>query len=112
MPRGRELRRPEIDALLARHGGNGRLDEDRFYRAAGLIDFASGLHKSAAFRRSHGTHVAALAGGYRPGTADDDFPLILVQLAAANVADTSGDRIAPDRSEGHTSELQSIMRIS
>src|SRR3546814_11329167 len=51
---------------------------------------------SAAFRRSHGTHVAALAGGYRPGTADDDFPLILVQLAAENVADTSGDRIEPD----------------
>src|SRR3546814_16596580 len=96
MPRGRELRRPEIDALLARHGRNGRLDEDGFYRAAGLIDFASGLHKSAAFRRSHGTHVAALPGGYRPGTADDDFPLILVQPTAETVHAPRGARLAPD----------------
>lgn len=96
MPRGRELDRTEIEALLALHSHGQWLDEEGFYRDAGLIDFANGLHKTAAFRRAHGTHVAALAGGHPPGAADDDFPLILVQLAADTVGDTSGDRIEPE----------------
>ncbi|MEX2630893.1 MAG: S8 family serine peptidase [Tistlia sp.] len=94
--RGRELDRAEIESLLQRHSHGGRLDEAAFYRDAGLIDFSDGLHKSAAFRRSHGTHVAALAAGHAPGTHDEDYPLILVQLPATVVEDSSGDWIGPD----------------
>src|SRR3546814_9378492 len=49
-------------------------------------------------RRRH-TRCALVTGVQTcalPISADDDFPLILVQLAAENVADTSGDRIEPD----------------
>lgn len=95
-PRGRELDRDEIERLLTLHSHGGRLDEATFYRAAGLVDHADGLHKTAAFRRSHGTHVAALAAGYPPGERDEDYPLILVQLPATTVEDTSGDWIGPD----------------
>lgn len=93
---GRELDRDEIDALLGTYTRDGWLDETGFYRATGLIDFKDSAHKTAAFRRAHGTHVAALAAGYPPGTHDESYPLIFVQLPAEAVADTTGDWVGPD----------------
>ncbi len=93
---GRELDKHEIDVLLEECTTAGWLDEDRFYRRAGLIDFSRPGHKAAAQRTSHGTHVMDLACGYRQGDSPadrrgcDKRPIICVQLPTRTVADTSG----------------------
>jgi hypothetical protein len=112
MPIGRELDRCEIERLLNAHTQGGRLDETGFYRAAGLADFASGLHKPVAFRTSHGTHVAALAGGYPPGEKDEARPLIFVQLSGQVVEDTGGGRIEPELGIAIDYVLDRARRIS
>lgn len=99
--RGREICKhddaagnPGIDSLLASSTIAGSVDEDLFYRAAGLIDFTQPYHKAAAWRFAHGTHVLDLAAGADP--ADDllDRPIVAVQLPTATTANTSGADLA------------------
>ena len=93
---GREFTKLEIDQLLKKHTSDGKLDEDYFYADIGLLDFNRSGHKAAAFRASHGTHIADIACGFDPGasliegTNDDTFPIFCVQLPTRTVADTSG----------------------
>lgn len=90
LPYGRELSKPEIDALLQRCTSAGMVDEDELYQRAGLNDFRTDAHKSAAWRISHGTHVMDLACGFNPDENRDDRPVVCVQLPARITADTSG----------------------
>jgi hypothetical protein len=84
-----------IDALLlASSTAAGSVDEDRFYRAAGLIDFAEPGHKAAAWRIAHGTHVLDLAAGEDRAANVANRPIICVQLPTATTADTSGGDLA------------------
>lgn len=92
---GRELGRGEIEALLAANMHAGLLDEDGFYRAAGLIDFARPGHKPAAQRRSHGTHVMGLAAGNGAGPDDGKRPILCVDLPTEVTMDVSGGSILP-----------------
>ncbi|WGH79593.1 S8/S53 family peptidase [Jannaschia ovalis] len=64
LPFGRELASAEIDGLLAAATRDGRLDEDGFNRAAGLVEphLPTG-HRDLDRRASHGAHVLDLAGG-------------------------------------------------
>jgi hypothetical protein len=97
---GRELQKTDryvngtliegIDTLLKSCTHNGLLDEDLFYRRAGLIDFNRPGHKAAAQRVAHGTHVMDLACGKSESPTFDARPIVCVQLPTATVADTSG----------------------
>jgi len=90
---GRMLNKAEIDALLGASGSGALFDEDRFYRQAGLIDYAVPGFKPAALRRSHGTHVLSQAAGYRTGGGNR--PIICVQLPTLIAGDPSGRGLAP-----------------
>lgn len=80
-PFGRKLAKVDIDFLLAAcTDANGVLDEELFYRKAGLIDYRQGGHKSAACRAAHGTHIMDLACGFDPKDQIDDRPIVCVQL--------------------------------
>jgi hypothetical protein len=86
---------PGIDTLLRNCTINGMLDEELFYKRAGLIDFERPGHKAAAQRTAHGTHVMDLACGYDEGTSPtvdglEARPIVCVQLPTVTVADTSG----------------------
>ena len=74
-----------IDAAIA-----GASDEEQIYRVTGLIDYRDMNHKTAAWRRAHGTHVLDLASGYPPGNDRNDRPLFAVNLPADVIEDTSG----------------------
>lgn len=78
-----------IDTLLAQSRAGGSIDEETFYRRAGLIDFAEPGHKSAAWRASHGTHVLDLAAGENPAENVCNRPIVCVQLPPAVVEDPS-----------------------
>lgn len=95
VPFGRELNKLQIDNLLTSCTHGNAIDEDLFYRKAGLFDFRQRGHKSAAHRTSHGTAVMDLAGGYDPARAPQDRPLIAVQLPIRVTADTSGASLYP-----------------
>jgi hypothetical protein len=84
---GTELTAADIDAALAAHTMNGRVDEDRLYESLGAIDFSKDGFKALARRRSHGTHVLDLAAGEDPQAADDSRPIVAVELPQAAVAD-------------------------
>ena len=91
VPYGRELQREDINTFLRKSARAGVVDEDEFYRRAGLVDFGRDGRKAVARRAAHGTHVMDLACGY-------DFrkepqahrPIVCVQLPAATTEDTSG----------------------
>jgi len=86
-----------IDELLLHStAADGSIDEDRFYRAAGLIDFAIPEHKAAAWRSAHGTHVLDLAAGEDPADNVLNRPIIAVQLRTATTRDTSGGDLYTD----------------
>lgn len=99
---GREHSRAEIDVMLAKCQSDDRIDEDKFYEMAGLIDYRREGLKTAARRLAHGTHVMDIACGYPLGTSPkiadkeqkdklyDARPIISVQLPTKTVADTSG----------------------
>ncbi|MDI1266174.1 MAG: hypothetical protein PS018_23265 [bacterium] len=86
---GRRLDNGEINFLL-KHCGS----EAEIYRCVGLLDFGSDGSKSLASRRSHGTHILDLAGGFDPDPQQDAVkrrrPLLAVQLPSAVTVDTSG----------------------
>ena len=89
---GRELIKAEIDDLIANS-----IDEDTIYRRAGLTDFTSPLHKAAAWRVAHGTHVLDLAAGFDHRRDDRaDRPIIGVQLRVAATANQSGAGLEAD----------------
>ncbi len=83
---GTELTSTGIDAALATHRSNGRVNEDLLYQSLGAVDFSKGGFKALARRRSHGTHVLDLAAGAAPGSR----PIIAVELPDAAVADPAG----------------------
>lgn len=80
---------PGIDTLLNESRVAGVVDEETFYRRAGLIDFAEAGHKTAAWRASHGTHVLDVAAGADPAEGVTNRPIVCVELDPATVADTS-----------------------
>lgn len=93
--RGRVLTREEIDDLLAENMSSGLLDEDRFYRKCGLIDYTRQGLKQPAMRVSHGTHVMGIAAGYPPGERDETRPIICVQLPTDVTMDVTGAELLP-----------------
>ena len=94
---GHSLIQPAIDNLLyACTDGNGVLQEDDFYRQAGLIDFRNDeYHKAAAWRVSHGTHVMDAACGYDVADNRVDRPIACVQLPIEVTADVDNGELSP-----------------
>ncbi|MEJ8572705.1 S8 family serine peptidase [Microbaculum marinum] len=93
---GREYDKAAIDQLLLQCTHGGLVDEDAFYRIAGLADFGQAGHKGVAGRSSHGTHVMDLAAGYDPRDGEGaERAIVCVQLPSAITADTSGARLDP-----------------
>lgn len=93
---GSSLHVDGIDTMLTRSVVGNQVDEDRFYRTSGLLDYTKPGHKAAAHRVAHGTHVLDIAAGYAPNNAPGSSvglnkrPIIAVQLPTRTVADTSG----------------------
>lgn len=85
----------QIDALLAECTSLGLLDEDAFYARAGLYDLFKGHFSPVAHRRSHGTHVMALAAGYEIDAAPATRPIICASLPPRTTLDTSGQNLYP-----------------
>lgn len=94
--RGRNLSRAQIEGYLAECTTAGLLDEERFYRLTGQVDFANRSFSPVALARSHGTHVTALAGGYKRSAAPDNRPLLCVTLPPNVTEDVSGGSLLPD----------------
>ena len=92
---GREMGKGDVDALLKKCTQDGWFNEDKFYRRCGLADFTSPLHKAAAWRAAHGTHVLDLAAGYGMEEDRADRPIIGVQLPVASTAYQSGAGLEP-----------------
>ncbi|WP_299044157.1 S8 family serine peptidase [uncultured Tateyamaria sp.] len=87
---GRDLTKDKIDTLLADCTFDGVLDEDLFYQKSGQLDFARGVFSTVALRRSHGTHVMALAAGRTMAEDAQTHPIICAALPSRIVADTTG----------------------
>lgn len=81
---------PGIDTLLERSLKGDLVDEDLFYKLAGISDFGRIHHKAAAWRVTHGTHVMDIAAGYDMAAEKPRRHIISVQLPPSIVADTSG----------------------
>ncbi|PJI84443.1 subtilase family protein [Yoonia maricola] len=92
---GVELDKAQIDALLVANTSSKLLDEDRFYQQAGVIDYADGTFSPTSLRRSHGTHITALAAGYPMDAAPDDRPILCAILPTRVTEDVSGGSILP-----------------
>lgn len=97
VPAGRTLRKSEIDALLAQYDGE---EEERIYRACGLIDPRRDARQPLRHWWSHGTHVLDVAAGYdwrntEQRKAAKKRPIVAVQLPPDVVADTTGSLTAP-----------------
>ncbi len=95
---GRDYSKSEIDRLLAKATFAGGIDEDEFYRLAGMADFSRPGQGSVAHRAAHGTHVMDLACGEDPRSVpegDDERPIVSVQLPSLASADTSGASLEP-----------------
>lgn len=87
LPCGKVLRKPGIDALLAKHAQGdmlGPLDEDAFNTEAGLVVTGDPLGpRGLRHRRSHGTHILDVAGGAAPeSNFARSVPLLVVNLPA------------------------------
>ncbi|WP_424933243.1 S8 family serine peptidase [Amaricoccus macauensis] len=88
---GKTLTRKEIDAALA--WADPHMDEDAIYRRLGLIDYRKAGPQFAAHRIAHGMHVADLAAGYAPSSAEaSSRPVIAVQIANPVIARPIDDR--------------------
>lgn len=92
---GRSFDKGEIDRLLKRHTSAGLLDEPAFYHSTGQIDFRDGEFSPVSLRRSHGTHVAALAAGHPMDLAVQTRPMICVSLPPRVTEDTTGQSSLP-----------------
>ena len=80
-PEGRRLAKDRIRKLLKDCTVAGTVDEDEFYRRAGLVDFTRPDHKAAAWRMAHGTHVMDTATGYVWSENQTNRPIVAVQSA-------------------------------
>ncbi len=92
---GRVLSGNQIDALLKDCWVGGMLDEQEFYRLTGQIDFYNQRFSPVSLRRSHGTHVTALAAGYRMEQHQSKRPILCVSLPPRVTEDTSGQSMLP-----------------
>ncbi|MEQ9333494.1 hypothetical protein [Thalassobaculum sp.] len=92
---GLTLDKSRIDRLLNECTSLGLLDEETFYARAGLFDLFGGHFSPVAHRRSHGTHVAALAAGYEIDAAPRTRPIICASLPPRVTQDTSGQNLYP-----------------
>jgi len=91
VPNGHELNKQVIDGYLAASKVGGMVDEDNFYRRAGLaFSGATVDHNSLLWRASHGTHVMDIATGYAKESDVKNRPIIAVQLPSPVVENTSG----------------------
>ena len=92
---GRALGQDDINALLRECTFDGILDEDLFYAKSGQVNYGEGVFSSVALRRSHGTHVAALAAGHEIEMDCQNRPIICVALPSRIVEDTTGLDLLP-----------------
>lgn len=91
---GRGLSRSDIETLLADCTFGGMLDEELFYSRSGQVDLGREVFSTVALRRSHGTHVMALACGADPSEGIDS-PILCAALPSRIVADTTGVDLLP-----------------
>jgi hypothetical protein len=87
------LWRAHIEQHMADSKVGGELDEDEVYTRARLLDYSFPHHKTAAWRRAHGTHVLDLAAGEEPERDVRNRPIVAVQLPSRVVAHTVGDHL-------------------
>ncbi|MEL6620804.1 MAG: S8 family serine peptidase [Pseudomonadota bacterium] len=87
---GRALEAHEIDAYLQAATHNDLLDEDRFYRDVGIVNWTADNISTVAMRASHGTYVTAMAAGELMDQGCTDRPVICVALPQRVVEDTTG----------------------
>lgn len=92
---GRDHDENEINRLLGRCTFNGLLDEDLFYTKSGQVDLANDVFSTVALRRSHGTHVMALAAGHNMDANCTTRPIICAALPSRLVQDTTGHDLLP-----------------
>ena len=92
---GHALGKRQIDKLLHACTQSGMLDEARFYREAGLLDFSRANFTPASQQISHGTHVLALAAGYPMGMVGNARPILCAVLPSSVTEDTTGYSLAP-----------------
>lgn len=92
---GRRLEKGDIDALLCQHTVDGILDETAFYNATGQINFADTNYDPISQRRSHGTHVTALAAGYPMTSSVPNRPIMCAALPPAVTRDITGQSLLP-----------------
>ena len=92
---GRDLEKKEIDKLLRKCTFDGLLDEELFYRKTGQLDLANGVFSTVALRRSHGTHVMALAAGHCQTKHYDTRPIICAALPSEIVSNPTGYSLLP-----------------
>ncbi|NIZ09752.1 hypothetical protein [Pseudooceanicola sp. HF7] len=92
---GHVLKRRRIDKLLRRHSRHGLLDEEGFYRAAGVIRMTGEGLEPVSQRRSHGTHVCSLAAGYPPDGSARERPILCAMLPASVTRDVTGRSLEP-----------------
>ena len=85
---GTLLFRNDIDALIANHWHNGRLDEAGVY--AEFTRPPDGYPDLWSMRAGHGTTVLDLMAGARRTEGNDDTPIYGVELPVTVVSDTSG----------------------
>ncbi|APX10968.1 S8 family serine peptidase [Tateyamaria omphalii] len=92
---GRALMQDDIEDLLSQCTRGAFLDEDLFYTATGQVNFRTQVFSTVALRRSHGTHVTALAAGYAMEDQVENRPIICAALPARVVEDTTGVSFLP-----------------
>lgn len=91
---GTTFNNSDINAMLkASASADHRINEAAVYKTAGL-DFQREDKTMLGRSATHGTHVLDLAAGYDAEQANDDRPLLGVQLPNIVTADTSGQTLA------------------
>ncbi|AZV80861.1 hypothetical protein EBB79_23225 (plasmid) [Parasedimentitalea marina] len=92
---GRTYDKAAIDDLLKTCTTNDLLDEQKFYASVGLFDAHDNEVSAVALRRSHGTHVMALATGYSMSQPPPDRPIICALLPSHVTQDSTGQSTLP-----------------
>jgi hypothetical protein len=90
---GSVMNKIEIDDLVTACTSDGELDEDKFYRLAGLADFTNLAHKPVSMPLAHGTHVLDIATGENPETEIKTRPIVAVQLPVKAVEEMSKEEL-------------------
>lgn len=92
---GRVLKQSEIDRLLKQNTHHKLLDEEQFYRYAGLFEASETEFSSTALSQSHGAHVTGLAAGYPMDVAPEDRPILCALLPSLVTQDSTGQNLMP-----------------